>query len=202
MAKDNFDSCLKFVLKFEGGFVNDPRDPGGPTNLGVTQRTLSGFLGRPASIDDVKKLTPKTVAPIYRQNYWNKVSGDDLPAGVDLAVFDFGVHSGPRRGVIGLQRALGLADDGQSGPITVAAAGKADPTVTVQQVCAERLAFLSRLTVFKAFGKGLRSRVEKCEKAALGMIGTGPTAAKAAKPAREARPAKAAKPAPAPAGAA
>src|SRR5687767_1827204 len=97
MAADNFDASLKFVLQFEGGFVDHPKDPGGATNLGVTIHTLSAVLGRPATKAEVKALTPKTVAPIYRQRYWDKVRGDDLPLGVDLAVFDFGVHSGPKR---------------------------------------------------------------------------------------------------------
>src|SRR5262245_16984588 len=105
MAKGNFEKCLKFTLQFEGGFVNNPKDPGGPTNLGVTQATLSHFLGRQASIAEVKALTPQKVSPIYRLKFWDAVDGDELPVGVDLAVFDFGVHSGPSRGVIGLQRA-------------------------------------------------------------------------------------------------
>jgi lysozyme family protein len=175
MAADNFDACLRFTLKFEGGYVNNPKDPGGPTNLGVTQATLSAFLGHAASIADVKALTPKAVAPIYRQRFWDTVKGDLLPVGVDLAVFDFGVNSGPFRAAIGLQRALGVADDGDIGPITIAAAKKfastaAGATLLVQRVCAGRLAFLTHLTVFKTFGRGLSNRVQKCEQAALSMI--------------------------------
>jgi lysozyme family protein len=170
MAADNFAPCLKFVLQFEGGFVNHPKDPGGATNLGVTIGTLSRFLGHPATVHDVQNLTPKTVEPIYRRFFWDKVGGDDLPMGLDLAVFDFGVHSGPSRGIIGLQRVLGLADDGQMGPVTITTAKRADPMLAVQRLCAARLAFLSQLTVFKTFGKGLKSRVSKCENAALSMI--------------------------------
>lgn len=170
MAAGNFEKCLAFTLQFEGGFVNNPNDPGGPTNLGVTQATLSGFLGRQASIAEVKALTAEKVAPIYKLKFWDHVSGDDLPVGVDLAVFDFGVHSGPSRGVIGLQRTLKLADDGKIGPVTIAAATKADPTATVNGVCDERMAFLRQLKVFKSFGKGLTSRVTKCRAAALSMI--------------------------------
>ena len=170
MAAGNFEKCLAFTLQFEGGFVNNPKDPGGPTNLGVTQATLTGFLGRQASIADVKALTPDTVAPIYKQKYWDLIGGDDLPVGIDLAVFDFGVHSGPSRGVVGLQRALSIADDGKIGPITIAAATKADPKTTVNAICDGRLAFLQQLTVFKSFGPGLTSRVTKCRAAALSMI--------------------------------
>ena len=169
MAAGNFDKCLKFVLQFEGKFVNNPKDPGGPTNLGVTQATLSNFLGRQASIAEVKALTPAKVAPIYRLKFWDHVNGDDLPEGIDLAVFDFGVHSGPRRGVMGLQRALNLADDGKLGPVTIAAAKKADPKTTINAICDERMAFLRKLKVFKSFGKGLTNRVAKCRKAALSM---------------------------------
>lgn len=170
MAAGNFENCLKFTLQFEGGFVNNPKDPGGPTNLGVTQATLSAFIGRQATIPEVKALTREKVAPIYRLKFWDHVNGDDLPVGIDLAVFDFGVHSGPTRGAIGLQRALNLADDGKIGPVTIAAAKKADPDATINAVCNERMEFLQHLKVFKTFGKGLTSRVAKCRKAALSMV--------------------------------
>jgi hypothetical protein len=98
MAASNFDKCFKFILQFEGGFTNDPKDPGGPTNLGITQATLSAFIGRQATIAEVKALTPAKAAPIYRGKFWDHVNGDNLPVGIDLAVFDFGVHSGPSRG--------------------------------------------------------------------------------------------------------
>jgi lysozyme family protein len=169
MAKGNFDKCLKFTLKFEGGFVNNPKDPGGATNLGVTQGTLSAFLGRHATLDEVKALTPDKVAPIYKLRFWDRVNGDDLPDGVDLAVFDFGVHSGPSRGVIGLQRVLNVADDGKLGTLTLKAVAKADPRDTINVLCDERLAFLQKLKVFKSFGKGLTDRVKKCRAAALSM---------------------------------
>jgi lysozyme family protein len=170
MAIGNFGACLKFTLQFEGGFVNDPDDPGGATNLGVTIGTLTDVLGRQATTADVKALTPRTVEPIYLKHYWNPVHGDDLPFGVDLAVFDFGVHSGPVRAVMALQRVLGVADDGKIGPITIAAASRVDPAKIVQILCAERLAFLSRLSIFAKFGKGLRNRVSLAERAALGMV--------------------------------
>jgi len=172
MAAGNFEACLKFTLQFEGGFVNDPDDPGGPTNLGVTQATLSTFLGRQATIAEVKALTPERVAPIYRLKFWDNVQGDELPVGIDLAVFDFGVHSGPSRGVISLQRVLELADDGKVGPVTIAAANKANPGETVNGICDERMAFLRKLKVFQnpKFKQGLTNRVDKCRKAALSMI--------------------------------
>ncbi len=170
MAADNFEASLKFTLQFEGGFVNNPKDPGGATNLGVTIHTLSQVLGHNATVAEVRALTPKTVAPIYRQRYWNAVRGDDLPLGVDLAVFDFGVHSGPIRGAKGLQRILGLEEDGKVGDVTLKAVRKVDPKTVIETLCAERLHFLEGLTVFKTFGKGLKSRVQKCQAAAQSML--------------------------------
>lgn len=170
MAVNNFKPSLKFILQFEGGFVNHPHDPGGATNLGVTIGTLSLVLGRPATIDEVKALTPRTVAPIYRKRYWDAVRGDDLPLGVDLAVFDFGIHSGPARSAMAVQRVLGVADDGQIGPITIAAAQKADSEDVIEELCDDRLRFLRGLTIFETFGKGLKNRVSKARKAALSML--------------------------------
>jgi lysozyme family protein len=171
MATGNFEACLKFTLQFEGGFVNDPRDPGGATNLGVTVGTLSEVLGHRATVDEVKALTPKTVAPIYRQRYWKVVHGDDLPVGVDLAVFDYGVHSGPKRGAKALQRVLGLEDDGDIGDITLKKAREVDSKSLIGILCDQRLEFLRGLAVFQSFGKGLKSRVDKCRAAALSMVG-------------------------------
>jgi lysozyme family protein len=171
MAVGNFDPSLKFTLKFEGGFVNNPNDPGGATNLGVTIGTLSTVLGHQATIAEVKALTPETVGPIYRLRYWNVVKADNLPIGVDLAVFDFGVHSGPRNAVKHLQRVLGLSDDGDVGDMTIKNAAKADSKALIKAICADRMAMLKSLKVFKSFAKGLTSRVEQAEAAALSMVG-------------------------------
>jgi lysozyme family protein len=170
MAAGNFDKCLQFVLQFEGGFVNDPADPGGATNLGITIGTLSGVLGRPATVAEIKALTPATVAPVYRQRYWNKVAGDQLPGGVDMAVFDFAVHSGPGRAARALQSVVGVAVDGDIGDITLKAVAKVDPALLVTELCADRLAFLKGLKVFKSFGPGLANRVNKCKAAALSLV--------------------------------
>jgi lysozyme family protein len=172
MAAANFEKCFAFILQFEGGFTNDPKDPGGPTNLGVTQATLSAFIGRQATIAEVKALTPEKVAPIYRGKFWDHVNGDNLPVGIDLAVFDFGVHSGPSRGVAALQRAVKVADDGSLGPITTAAAKNAAPKPTINAICDDRLAFIKKTKAFKVkkFQKGLLNRVKNCRAAALAMV--------------------------------
>lgn len=169
MAQNNFERCLPFILRHEGGYVDDKRDPGGATNLGVTIGTLSTWLGRKATKAEVKALKVATVAPIYRRNYWDAARCSDLPAGVDYCVFDFCVNSGVARSVMALQRAVGVADDGKIGPLTLAAVRKVSPDVLIARLCADRLAFLMRLSTWKTFGKGWRSRVQGVEKEALKM---------------------------------
>ena len=113
MAKENYDKCLDTILHHEGGYVNHPKDPGGETNLGVTKRVYEEWGGT----KDMKDLTFEDVAPIYKKNYWDRVKGDDLPSGLDLCVFDFGVNAGTGRAAKYLQNMIGATADGAIGPI-------------------------------------------------------------------------------------
>ncbi len=123
---------------------------------------MSTWLGRAATKAEVRALTVSAVAPIYRARYWNAVRGDDLPAGLDYAVFDFAVNSGPGRAVMALQRALGVADDGRLGPVTLAALAGKDPTALIADLCDDRMAFLRKLSTWGSFGKGWTSRCRAC----------------------------------------
>src|SRR5665213_3230783 len=88
--------AMPYMLLNEGGYVNNPHDPGGPTNLGITIHTLSAYLGRPASIADVKALTIATVTPIYKHNYWDMLNLDSITdQGCATAIFDMCVNFGP-----------------------------------------------------------------------------------------------------------
>lgn len=165
----NFPRALELVLKEEGGWADHPKDPGGATNLGITIGTLSDWLGRPATKADVRALTKQTVAPIYRKRYWDKVRGDDLPTGLDFAVFDFAVNSGVSRASKYLQAILGVPQDGQIGPVTVAAAKAADVTVVIERLCGNRMEFLEGLSSFAVFGRGWTDRVTHVLEAALLM---------------------------------
>jgi lysozyme family protein len=169
MTTSTFGRALPLVLRHEGGYVDHPKDPGGATNLGVTTGTLSTWLGRKATKAEVKALKPASVAPIYERNYWKAARCDDLPAGVDYAVFDFAVNSGVARSVMALQRAVGVADDGEIGPITLRAVRNTDPQVLIKRLCTDRLSFLTRLSTWKTFGKGWMARVQGVEKEALKM---------------------------------
>ncbi len=157
--KENFDEALKALLKHEGGYVNHPADPGGRTNLGVTQRVWEEWVGHAVDEQTMRGLTPDAVAPLYRQRYWDAVRGDDLPSGVDLVVFDCAVNSGVGRASKFLQRVVGVADDGKIGPATIRAVLAKDPKEVVDGFCDMRQTFLEGLPTFATFGRGWSRRV-------------------------------------------
>ena len=165
----SFADCLPVILQSEGGFVNDPQDPGGATNLGVTLKTLSGWLGRPASVAEVRALPPDDVAPIYQANYWNAVHCDDCPPGVALMIFDEAVNQGPGRAMRSLQSAVGLAPDGVYGAATRAAVQACYPGATVNAIAADREAFYRSLPTFGRFGPGWLARLQRTKAKALTM---------------------------------
>ena len=90
----NFNRAVTATLKYEGGWSNHPSDPGGATNLGVTIATFRRYVKQNGTIADLKALTVDQAKTVYRRQYWDAVSGAELPDGVDFAVFDFGVNSG------------------------------------------------------------------------------------------------------------
>ena len=157
----SFDACLPIILQSEGGFVNNPADPGGATNLGVTIGTLSDWLGRPATVADVQALTPAAVAPIYQANYWNKTCCDSWDTGVDLMVFDAAVNQGPGRAIMTLQTALGVTADGGVGPATLAAAQMENAADIIAKMSAAREAFYRSLSTFSTFGTGWLNRLTR-----------------------------------------
>jgi lysozyme family protein len=167
--KDNFDTALVALLKHEGGYVNHPSDPGGRTNLGVTQRVWEEWIGREATEKEMRALTPAQVGPLYRKKYWDAIKGDDLPSGVDLAVFDFAVNSGPGRAAKLLQKVLGVTQDGAIGPMTLAAAVNTDSSQLVTDYNAQRLAFLQALSHWDTFGRGWGRRVAEVTAQATNM---------------------------------
>jgi lysozyme family protein len=167
-----FEACLPVILASEGGFVDDPADPGGATNLGITLATLCGWLGRTASIADVEALTPAAVAPIYHARYWNPAHAGDSPPGVDLMVFDEAVNQGVGRALASLQSALGVAADGAFGPATQAALSAADPASLVKEIAANRESHYRALPTFPRFGRGWLARLDRTTALALGMAAT------------------------------
>lgn len=174
MARANFAAALSAVLKHEGGYVNHPQDPGGATNKGVTLTNYRRFVKKGGTVEDLKRITDEQVTTVYRRHYWDRVKGDDLPSGIDYAVFDFGVNSGPDRAIKYLQAVLGVAQDGAIGPVTLAAARKADARSVINRLCDDRMAFLKRLRHWPTFGKGWASRVSGVRALALQMADAAP----------------------------
>jgi lysozyme family protein len=156
----NLAAILKLSTANEGGFVNHPKDPGGATNHGITIGTLSAYLGRKASIADVRALSVQTAVLIYVKNYWAPVGGDELPAGLDYAMFDFGINSGPARAVKTLQSLLpGVAVDGQIGKKTLNAVQAADTALLIRKLCTARVAYCHGLNTWGTFGRGWTYRI-------------------------------------------
>lgn len=165
-----FDECLPLVLVHEGGYVNHPKDPGGATNKGITQRTYDAWCNRQGYPHaTVKNITDAEVAAIYKAQYWDKVCADALPTGVDYTVFDFAVNSGPARAAKFLQRSVGAGQDGIVGAQTLSAVQDADANRVIVQVCSERLAWLKRLKHWPTFGRGWTRRVDEVQAASLAM---------------------------------
>ena len=167
----NFFKSLEMVLHHEGRFVDHPDDPGGATNKGITHKTYSDFLGRPLEdVDELKNIPEEHVQLIYKQGYWDKVKGDNLPSGVDFAIFDWAVNSGPGRAAKALQKAVGATADGAIGPKTLAAVEAADAAEIIKAVADDREAFYKSLRTFNTFGKGWLRRNKETRDFALEMV--------------------------------
>ena len=170
MAKDNFRKCLEVILHHEGGYVDHPKDPGGATNLGVTKQTYEDWMGKVVTKDRIKELTIDDVTPIYKKNYWTAIMAEDIPAGLDLCVFDMCVNGGRHRATKMLQQLVGATVDGWIGPNTIAktqafceAKGVTAAIEGYQQI---RQDFYESLKTFETFGRGWTRRVNETKETA------------------------------------
>lgn len=143
--QSNFQACLNVTLVYEGGWADNPKDPGGATMKGITLATYRRWFPK-ATKTQLRNITTENVAKIYRSDFWDKVSGDSLARGVDLVTFDAGVNSGPSRALKWLMASIGGAD-----------------VETVKKLCAKRLGFMRSLAIWKTFGKGWLARVTAVE---------------------------------------
>ena len=170
----NFDAAMQHVLKEEGGYVNNSKDPGGMTNLGVTARVWEEWVRHPVDEKQMKALVAADVIPLYQRKYWNATRCSDLPSGIDLCVFDTAVNSGPGRAVKLLQGCIGVAVDGAIGNNTLAAVAQFKNQALIDLIhgyCDSRQAFLASLPTFSTFGKGWTARVERLRSDALELAG-------------------------------
>lgn len=161
--KENFDKSLSFTLRWEGGYVNDPHDPGGETKFGISKRAYPKV--------DIKNLTEEKAKEIYKKDYWDKVKGDDLPIGVDTMVFDAAVNSGVGASAKWLQACLGVTVDGDIGPKTLAAVAKTNHKDLILSLGDHRISFLRRLKTWSRFGAGWTNRVSDAIKFSIKSLG-------------------------------
>ncbi|WP_332716945.1 glycoside hydrolase family 108 protein [Pelagibacterium mangrovi] len=174
MPASRWAHCLAQILKHEGGYADHPSDPGGATNMGITHKTLARWRGIDPWWDlpksEVAALTRSEASSIYKALYWDRCKAGALPAGVDLAVFDYAVNSGPERAVKTLQALVGVVADGFVGPVTLAAVAKRDPRALIEAICDQRMGLLQRLAHWAQFGRGWTSRVADIRATALADI--------------------------------
>lgn len=154
----NFALALDFVLAHEGGYVNDPQDPGGETKYGISKRAYPSL--------DIANLTREDAAKIYRSDYWDKCRCGELPPGTDLLTFDAAVNQGPRAAIQMLQDALNVKVDGIIGPITLRAAQTVGMDL-VPELAAIRMHAYALNPSFHRYGLGWSRRLIGCVVAAL-----------------------------------
>lgn len=146
-----FDTAFDKLLGHEGGYVNNPEDPGGETNWGISKRSYPHL--------DIKNLTRKEAKAIYKKDFWDKIHADELPDGVAWQVFDFAVNSGVQTAIRYLQRAVGVADDGWWGPISRHAAENMSETDIIMLLTAERMEFMTKLSNWTNASRGWTRRM-------------------------------------------
>jgi len=167
---DRFEACLAETLRWEGGYSNDPVDPGGATMKGIIQTEYDAWRARrKLKTRDVRSIEQAELSAIYLENYWQPLRCSELPAGLDFLVFDFGVNSGVGTAIRKLQSCLGVAVDGHMGSITLEAAETADIERTIQLYMDARRTFLRKIKTFWRFGKGWMNRCDGVEIAARQM---------------------------------
>lgn len=173
--KKNTKQVLNWLGLSEGGYVNDPKDPGGPTNHGITEVVWQAWQkNNDLPISDVREITPEVANKIFIEQYFAPVWFNKLPSGLDYCQGDFSVNSGPSRAIKELQAALvslghNITIDGHMGNLTMAAANAEEVETVISAVCERRLAFMKRLKHWQRFKNGWTTRVNGVEKQAIGM---------------------------------
>jgi lysozyme family protein len=172
MMKNNFDTALAHVLKSEGLWSDNPKDPGGATMKGITFAVFKEWKRNPhLTKDDLKNISDQDVHDLYKQLYWDKIHGDDLPAGIDYAVFDSAVNMGVGRAAKLIQEAAGVTADGVIGSGTMQAIEKQNHRDLLQKFSHLKEVFYRSLGTFPTFGVGWLRRVAEVKVTADSMLG-------------------------------
>jgi lysozyme family protein len=162
-----FDLAFAVVVGEEGGYVNNPADPGGETKYGISRRAHPEVNIAALTLDQAKS--------IYRANYWLHIRGDDLPPPLGLLVFDSAVNNGPSAAAKWLQQAVGVSCDGIIGPATLAAVAKHKLADVMAEFHARRMLFQMTLPTVGTFGLGWARRLARLPLAAMALDGVAPT---------------------------
>lgn len=151
----NFDQAFALLIspEYEGGYSNDPKDPGGETKFGISKRSYPSL--------DIKNLTREAVKPIYRADFWGPAGCDVVPDELKYPLFDFAVNSSPRRAVKTLQKRLGVTADGSLGPVTLAELTLWPQKALAIALCLDRLQFMTELSNWPDHGKGWARRIRR-----------------------------------------
>ena len=149
----NFDQAFETLIGHEGGYVNDPRDPGGETKYGISKRAYPG--------EDIAGMTLERARELYRRDYWGPAGCDAVPDVVKFDLFDMAVNSGVKTAIRTLQRAVGTEPDGVLGPVTLQAIQSMHAARLVARFNGHRLQFMSSLPTWPAFGRGWANRIAK-----------------------------------------
>ncbi|OJX04566.1 MAG: hypothetical protein BGO72_21375 [Burkholderiales bacterium 70-64] len=146
-----FDLAFDRLIGHEGGYVNDPDDPGGETKWGISKRSYPHL--------DIAALTREEAREIYLRDFWSRINADRLPFSIAYQLLDFAINSGIETAVRYFQRALGVADDGWWGPRSQGRADATSETDMVMLLNAERLDFMTRLRNWPNHGRGWARRI-------------------------------------------
>lgn len=175
---NNFQKSLEHILKAEGGFTDDPRDPGnhladgraGCTNMGVTQTAWEEFVGHNVSTSDMKNLTKEQVGEFYKKRYWDRVQADALPIGIDFLAASFAINAGTGTSSKLMQKCINAVPDGAIGPRTLQAIAGYDPKELIEKFSQAKTEYYKGLKLFPIYGKGWLNRVESEKTKALAML--------------------------------
>lgn len=148
-----FNTVFDRVVGHEGGYTNDPSDPGGETNWGISKRAYPNLI--------IKELTREQAREIYRRDFWDTIQADSIADSVSYQLFDFAVNSGITTSIRYFQRSLQVADDGYFGPVSKAAAKRASATDMIMNLNALRLDYMTRLKNWPNSGKGWARRISQ-----------------------------------------
>ena len=146
-----YDECFVRLMGNEGGYSNNPKDPGGETNWGISKRSYPEM--------DIKNLTQDAAKAIYKRDFWDKCRCDELYAVLAFALFDCAVNSGCGQAVKLLQQTIGVDDDGVFGRVTMRCVNDEDATLLAAKYLGSRLQFMTNLRPWDTFSKGWALRI-------------------------------------------